>query len=114
MRYKTYICTHEWKIIAETFEFKKLNRSVYDQKRRSNLCKEAWNGNIPLYLHDVGILSPEYLIKISKDVVTSELIFTIFDKQNITFEEMIKEIWERRKDIIKIIARDEEENPYNL
>lgn len=34
MKYETYICTHEYEIIAETFEFENHNRNVCDQKRR--------------------------------------------------------------------------------
>jgi hypothetical protein len=111
MKYEVCINPVEWEIIAEAFDFDKYHRGKYKHENKLGLTREAWDGDIPLYLHDVGFLAPEYYIKISKGVVTPEPIFSIFDKENITFEEMLKEIWRRRTKIVKLF--DGEENPYD-
>jgi hypothetical protein len=113
MKYQIFICTHEWEIIAENFDFEKFFNDFeeeYDHTRKLGLTREAWNGDIPLYLHDIGTLSPDYLIEIAKGIVTEDAVFSIFDKENITFEEMVNEIWTRRREIVQVT--DGDENPY--
>jgi hypothetical protein len=115
MKYEISLNSREWEIVAENFDFNKFYAGLYDHKHRLGLYREAWSatshgGYIPLYLHDVGILSPENLIKQAQNVVTAGSIFAIFDKENLTFAQMIQEIWKRRKEIVKITPGDD--NPY--
>ncbi len=110
MKYQIFICTHEWELIAENFNFEKFFAGEYDHERKLGLIREAWDGDIPLYLHDVSILSPDYIIEVAKGIVTEEPVFSIFDKENITFEEMVDEIWARRREIVQVT--DGDENPY--
>lgn len=110
MKYKIYINYRDWEIIAETFEFEKLNKGIYAQKRRLGFLREAWDGDIPIYLNNDDIFIADYLKEISKNVVTPEPIFCIFDKENLTFKEMIQEIWKRRDEIITPVKADD--NPY--
>lgn len=60
MKYETYICTHEWEIIAEVFEFEKYFRGEYEHDIRLRLYREAWEGNIPphhrLEFHRNGLI----------------------------------------------------------
>jgi len=46
----------------------------------------------------------------SDGIVVSAPIFAIFDKKDLTFAQMLQEIWNRRKEIVKIVPGDE--NPY--
>ena len=77
---------------------------------RLGTYREAWQGNIPLYLHDVGIFVPDYLSKKAQGIVTPDSIFAIFDKEKLTFAEMLQEIWKRRIEIVKVTEGDD--NPY--
>jgi hypothetical protein len=113
MKYETYICTHEWEIISENFEFEKFHNKQYDQEKKLGLTREAWDKDIPLYLHDIDTFSPDYIVGVSEGIVTTESIFSILGKDNLTFKEMLNEIWKRRKEIVKITAGDEEDNPYD-
>ena len=100
----------DWELIAESFEFGKLNKGIYDQKRKLGFTREAWDGDVPLYLNDYSSFNPDYLIEISKGIVTSEPIFDIFDKEDLTFEEMLEEIGEKISETVVVTPRDE--NPY--
>jgi hypothetical protein len=100
----------DWELIAETFEFEKLNKGEYDQDRRFSLLREAWDGDIPLYLNDYSNFTAVYLKEISIGIVTEEPIFSIFDKENLTFSEMLDAIQERIPEIVKETEGDE--NPY--
>jgi len=112
MKYEVYINYRDWEIIAETFEFEKYYRREYEHplKNVSLFTREAWKGNIPLYLHDVDTFCPQYILETVKDYITPEPIFDIFDKKNLTFKEMIQEIWKRRDEIIKPTEGDD--NPF--
>ena len=107
MKYEISLNSREWEIVAEIFDYNKFSAGLYDHKHRLGLYREAWQDNIPLYLHDVGIFSPEYLIEQAQNIVTPDPIFAIFDKENLIFAEMIREIWERRKEIVKITPGDD-------
>ncbi|MEO0092880.1 MAG: hypothetical protein ABIK67_01290 [candidate division WOR-3 bacterium] len=110
MKYTISLNSREWELVADEFDYQKFHLRQYDQAKRLRLYREAWQGNIPLYLHDVGVLVPDYLIELAQGVVTTEPIFSIFDKENLTFAEMIQEIWKRRKEIVKVTEGDP--NPY--
>lgn len=110
MKYKVSLNSREWEIIADDFDFKKYYAKGYDGIRLGFLTREAWQGNVPLYLHDVGIFSPLYLAEQARPVVTAEPVFSIFDKENLTFSDMVWEIWNRRQEIVKINKGDD--NPY--
>ena len=110
MRYEVSLNSREWEIIAKDFDYQKFHQKFYDITNRLGTYQEAWQGNIPLYLHDVGIFAPDYLSEKAKDIVTPDPVFSIFDKENLTFAEMLKEIWQRRKEIVKITTGDD--NPY--
>ena len=109
MKYKTYLNPFEWELVAETFDFDKYDAGEYDDIPRC-VYREAWEGNIPLFLHDVGYLDIEYIVKKLENLVTLEPIFSIFEKENLTFREMMFEIWERRKEIVILLP--DEKNPY--
>ena len=102
--------TREWEIMTEEFGFDAYYEGRYDDTIQLNLAREAWQENIPLYLHDITPFFPDEIIKKAEGIVTSEPIFAIFDKENLTFAEMLQEIWNRRKEIVKITPGDE--NPY--
>jgi hypothetical protein len=110
MKYQIYINYREWEIIAETFEFERYYNKEYEHRKNIAVARQAWEGNIPLYLHDVGTFDPEYLLETLENLVTPESIFCIFEKENLPFKEMIQEIWKRRDDIIKPTEGDD--NPY--
>jgi hypothetical protein len=110
MKYEIFLNSREYELIAENFDFDKYYQGLYDDETKFSLDREAWQGNIPLYLHDVGIFEPEYLTKQSQDIVTPDPVFAIFDEENLTFAEMIQEIWKRRKEIVKITPGND--NPY--
>ena len=111
MKYKIILTSREWELIAEDFDFEKFNHGIYDQENRLGMYREAWQRDIPLYLHDVGIFEPEYLITAaSKAKVNTDPVFDIFNKKLLTFAEMIQEIWDRRKKITKTVPGDD--NPY--
>lgn len=101
MRYKVNLNSREYEIIAEGFSFDKYYQGIYDSKTKLGLTREAWQDNIPLYLHDVGEFNAEYLIKKSQTIVTTEPIFSVFDLKNLTFVEMIKEIGKRSSELLK-------------
>ncbi|MEO0093380.1 MAG: hypothetical protein ABIK93_02980 [candidate division WOR-3 bacterium] len=106
MHYQVNFNTSEWEIIAETFNFDKYYQGEYDSIEKLRLTREAWQGNLPLYLHDIQMFKPEVLIERAKGIVTTDPVFAVFDKTNLTFAEMIWEIWARRKEIIKISPGD--------
>jgi|UniRef100_A0A7V3RH74 hypothetical protein len=110
MKYKVNLTSSEWEIIAEDFDFDKFYEGCYDDNQRLDLTREAWLGNRPLYLHAIDTFSLDEIIKKAEGIVTSEPIFSIFGKENLTFAEMLQEIWNRRKEIVKITPGDE--NPY--
>ncbi len=110
MRYEFRANYRDWELIAETFEFEKLNKGVYDQKRKLGFLREAWNNNVPLYLNDYSVFNADYLKEISIGIVTTDPVFSIFDKENITFEEMLDAIQEKIPGIVKATGGDD--NPY--
>jgi hypothetical protein len=110
MKYSVSLNSREFEIKTENFSFDKYYQGLYDSETKLSLTREAWQGNLPVYLHDVGILAPDYLIEKAKGIVTPEPIFSIFDKENLTFGEMLQEIWKRRKEIVKVTEGDD--NPY--
>jgi hypothetical protein len=110
MQYTVVLTSREFEIIAEDFNFDQYHHNFYDSETRLALTREAWKGNVPLYFHDVGVFNPDYLKEKSSGFVTSDPIFAIFDKENITFAEMLDEIWKRRKKLVKTNPGDE--NPY--
>jgi len=111
MRYEFRANYRDWELISEDFEFEKLNKGGYDQDRRLSFMREAWDDNIPLYLNDYSTFNPDYLKEISKDIVTSEPIFSIFDKENLTFEQMVDAIQEKIPAIVQATGGDD--NPYD-
>lgn len=110
MNYEVVLNSREFEIVAEDFDIEKFNHGLYDNGHRLGLTREAWKGNVPLYLHDVGFFDVIYLTKKSEGVVTPDPVFSIFDKKDLTFTEMIQEIWDRHKKIVKVTPGDE--NPY--
>ncbi|MEO0092887.1 MAG: hypothetical protein ABIK67_01325 [candidate division WOR-3 bacterium] len=109
-KYEVYLSSREYEIIAEDFDFEKYYHGFYDSRMKLDLDREAWVGSTPLYLHYIGTFEPNYLIEKAKGIVTTKPIFAIFDKENLTFAEMIQEIWKRRKEIVKVTEGDD--NPY--
>ena len=110
MKYSVSLNFREFEIKTENFSFDKYYQGLYDSKTKLGLTREAWLENIPLYLHDIGKLSPDYLIEKAQGIVTPEPVFSIFDKENLTFTEMLQEIWKRRKEIVRVTKGDD--NPY--
>ena len=110
MKYTVSLNSREFEIAADDLVFDKYYQGLYDSKTKLGLTREAWQGNMPLYLHDVGVLVPDYLTEKAKGVVTPEPIFSIFENENLTFAEMLQEIWKRRKEIVKVTKGDD--NPY--
>jgi hypothetical protein len=114
MEYEIYLNSREFEIVAKDFNFEKYYCGFYNAEARLGLTREAWVASgrfwIPLYLHDVGMLEPDYLIEQAKNIVTPEPMFSIFDKENLTFAEMVNEIWLRRKEIVRVTPGDD--NPY--
>jgi hypothetical protein len=112
MKYKIWLNTREWELTAEAFDFDKYLAGEYDNipDDRQYLDREAWQGNVPLFLHYVGFFDHEYLIEKFEHRVTPEPIFSIFEMENLTFRQMIQEIWKRRKEIVKVTEGDG--NPY--
>ena len=110
MRYKININYRDWELISEKFEPKNWNKGIYDQKRKLGFLMEAWENNIPLYLNNDENFVADYIKELSKDIVTPEPIFSIFDKENLTFEEMLDAIQKRIPDIVKPTEGDD--NPY--
>lgn len=110
MKYEVYINYRDWEIIAEIFEFEKLNRGIYDQKKRLGFTRESWDGVIPIYLNDYSTFNSDYLKEISKNVVTPEPIFSIFDRENLNFSEMLDAIQEKIPGIVKPTPGDD--NPF--
>jgi len=110
MKYKIWLTTREWELVAEIFDFDKFYNGEYDDMPRY-VTREAWQGNIPLFLHDIDMFDVKYILEKIENLVTPEPIFSIFEKQNLTFREMIQEIWTRRKEIVRNPAG--EENPYD-
>jgi len=110
MKYNVVLTSREFEIIAEDFNFDQYHHNLYDSETRLALTREAWKGNVPFYLHDVGVFNPDYLKAISRGFVTSDPVFAIFDKENLTFAEMLDEIWKHAKKLVKVNPGDE--NPY--
>lgn len=110
MKYKVILTSREIEIIGKDFDFDKFYHNLYDNETRLHLTREAWSGNIPLYLHQVGGFDKDYLIEKARGIITDEPVFSIFDKDGLTFEQMINAIHDRRKKIITIIPGDA--NPY--
>ncbi len=105
--------SREWEIIAEDFNFDSYYHKQYDASLKFGLDREAWQGNVPLYLHgvnDINPFLPDKIIRKAENVVTPDPIFSVFDKENLTFAQMIQEIWKRRKEIVQITPGDD--NPY--
>lgn len=105
MKYKVNFTSREWEIISEEFSFDDYYAGKYDDIERLNLTSEAWRGDIPLYLHDIYPFSLD-ILKFIEGVVTPQAIFSIFDKENLTFAEMLQEIWNHRKEITRIVPGD--------
>ena len=110
MKYKININYRDWELIAESFEPENWNKGIYDQKRKLGFLMEAWDGNIPLYLNNDDVFIADYLKEISIGIVNPDPIFSIFDKENLTFEQMLDEIQERIPEIVAVTPGDE--NPY--
>lgn len=110
MKYDIYINYRDWELIAESFDPDKLNKDVYDQDRRLSFLMEVWEGDMPLYLNDHSSFNADYLKEISIGIVTPDPVFSIFDKENLTFEQMLDEIQERIPEIVTVTPGDE--NPY--
>ena len=110
MKYDVVLNSREWEIVAEDFESERFYAGGYDSRPRLSLTREAWKGDIPLYLHDVGVFFPDYLIEQARKVVTPEPVFAVLDVTNLTFAQMIHEIWNRRAEIVRVTPGDD--NPY--
>jgi hypothetical protein len=110
MRYEFRANYRDWELISETFDIDKYNTPFYDYKNKLGCMIECWQGNIPIYLNNDDIFISDYIKEISIGVVTPEPIFSIFDKENITFEEMLDAIQERIPGIVKPTEGDD--NPY--
>lgn len=110
MKYKININYRDWELIAESFEPEKWNKEIYDQKKKLGFLMEAWDENVPLYLNDDFVFNADYIKEISIGIVTTDPVFSIFDKENITFEEMLDAIQEKIPGIVKVTTGDE--NPY--
>jgi hypothetical protein len=100
----------DWELIAETFDIEKYRTDTYDYGNRLGCEIECWQDDIPIYLDCYDMFVSEYLKEISIGVVTEEPIFSIFDKENLTFSEMLDAIQERIPGIVKETEGDE--NPY--
>jgi len=110
MKYEVYINYREWEIIAETFDIKKYNTDIYNYKNRLGCMIECWQDNIPIYLNNDDIFIADYLKEKSVGIVTPEPIFSIFDKENLTFKQMLDAIQEKIPGIVKPTCGDD--NPY--
>ena len=110
MRYEFRANYRDWELISENFEFEKLNRGDYNQDRKLSFTREAWDNNVPLYLNDYSVFNTDYIKEKAIGVVTSDPVFSIFDKENITFEEMLDAIQEKIPEIVKATVGDD--NPY--
>jgi hypothetical protein len=110
VKYTICLNTREFEIIAQGFDFDLFYNRGYDQERMLGLTREAWLGNVPLYLHDVGVFDADYLSQRAANVVTCKPIFDIFDKKNLTFIEMLQEIQACVQKIAKQTPGDD--NPY--
>jgi len=115
MKYEIWLNSREYEIVHEAFDVDKYYAHDYDTVQRLEMFREAWQtmpdvGVVPLYLHYVGIFEPEPIIERAEGVVTTARVFAIFDKKDLTFAEMLQEIWKRRKEIVKVSEGDG--NPY--
>jgi hypothetical protein len=90
MRYDAYIKGKEWFIVAASFDFKKYNRGVYDSNKRLQLEQEAWKGNVPLMLQGRCPFVSDFLLD-----------FSIFDREGITFLELVREVEEKAYSIVR-------------
>ena len=91
----------------EAFDFHAYDAGAYDETPRIGMDRESWQsmpdiGLVPLYLHYVGVFDADAIIERADGVVTAEPVFEIFDKKDLTLAEMIREIWQRRKEIVRI------------
>jgi len=110
MKYVVHLTTREFEITAQEFDFDRFYGRGYDQERKLGLTREAWQRDVPLYLHDIGVLDADYLATRAENIVTREPVFAIFDKEDLTFTEMLREIQTRAKKIVKKTPGDED--PY--
>jgi hypothetical protein len=101
MNYDAYIKGNEWFIVAESFDFRKYNRGAYDSKKRLHLEQEAWKGDIPLMLQGRCPFVSDLFLEVSEELVSSEENFSIFDREGITFLELVKEVEERAYSIVR-------------
>jgi hypothetical protein len=111
MKYQVNFNTSEWEIIGENFDFNLYYEGRYDDQPRLLLAREAWQGDIPLYLHDYTPFAPSQIIENASGIVSPEPVFSIFDKENLTFAEMLQEIYNRRQEIVQKVPGDQ--NPYD-
>jgi hypothetical protein len=101
MRYDAYMKGKEWFIVAASFDFKKYNRGVYDSNKRLQLEQEAWKGNVPLMLQGRCPFVSDFLLEVSEELVSSESNFSIFDREGITFLELVREVEEKAYSIVR-------------
>ena len=110
MKYEFRANYRDWELIAETFDVEKYNTDVYQYKNKLGCMIECWQGNIPLYLNNDDIFEADYMKEKAIGVVTTDPVFSIFDKENITFEEMLDAIQEKIPGIVTPTTEDD--NPY--
>ncbi|MEO0107162.1 MAG: hypothetical protein ABIL70_04205 [candidate division WOR-3 bacterium] len=110
MKYKVNFTSREWEIIGEGFNFDDYYAGKYDDTERLYFSREAWQGDIPIFLSDTYAFSPDEILVRANGIVTPQSVFSIFGKENLTFAEMLQEIWTRRKEIVKVVPGDN--NPY--
>jgi hypothetical protein len=115
MKYEIWLNSREYEIAHAAFDAQAYDAGAYDETPRIGMDREAWMsmpdiGLVPLYLHYVGVFEPEPIIERAQGVVTTASVFAIFDKKDLTFAEMLQEIWKRRKEIVKVTEGDG--NPY--
>jgi hypothetical protein len=101
MKYDAYIKGKEWFIVAELFDFSKYDRGVYDSNKRLQLEREAWKGDVPLMLQGRCPLVSDNILEDCAELVSSEANFSIFDREGITFPELVKEVEEKVYSIVR-------------
>ena len=108
MRYEFTANYRDWELIAEGFDINKMEQ--YENIRKLGFMIECWKGDIPIYFDDYNIFNADYLKEISEGVVTPEPIFSIFNSEKLTFNQMLDAIQERIPGIVKPTEGDD--NPY--
>jgi len=115
MKFTVNITSREFEIVGDEFDTARYFAGGYDDSTHLGFDREAYTsipdaGVVPVYMHDTGIFSAEAIAAQAQGFITGEPVFSIFNKKELTFAQMLAEIEERISELVTVIKGDD--NPY--